>query len=511
MQVLPLGIQSFSEIRERNYLYVDKTQQISKLINSGKYFLSRPRRFGKSLMVSTIKEIYKGRKALFKGLWLEKNRNWEQIHPVIHLEFSGMGYRTIGLIQAIERALEKIGIANGHRLIEKEFDAKFEELIQKVGEKGKVVLLIDEYDKPLIDYLRKDELPKALEHQQILKSFYSVIKRNDDYIEFMLITGVSKFSKVSIFSELNNLTDISNHRNFSDLVGITQEEVENNFDAHLEDIIPYFETNKAALLTQIKEWYNGYYWAGKARVYNPYSLMSFLSNASFRNFWFETGTPTFLLNQIRQHKKVGFESIKVDGTVFANYDIANLQLIPLLFQTGYLTILGQDKFGLYELGYPNREVKESMLRYMIGEFRQDEPTLSTPLAIEIYQAFEKNDVKTVIQIIKNIFKNIPYQIFIADKEFYYHSLVYMIFLLLGQYVDCEVSTNNGRLDAVLKTTTHIYIIEFKLDESAAIALKQIKNKEYHVKYNTDKRQKVLVGINFSSESKSVNDWEVEAV
>ena len=511
MQVLPLGIQTFSEIIERDNLYVDKTQHIYKLLRAGKYFfLSRPRRFGKSLLLSTIKSVYQGRKALFKGLWIENNWKWEQTHPVIHIGFSSIGYKTIGLENAIERELELIASDYNISLKEEGYDGKFKELIKVLAKKQKVVLLIDEYDKPLIDYLAPEEIAQAKAHQQILKTFYSVIKDSDAYMEFMLITGVSKFSKVSIFSELNNLLDISLDKTFADLVGITPTEVEQYFEAYLNKAETELQLTRPDLLTKIKDWYNGYSWDGQTKVYNPWSLMSFLRTQTFRNYWFETGTPTFLLKQILKFKKANFENIEVNEGAFMSYDIGNLKLLPLMFQTGYLTILDRDEFSLYRLGYPNHQVRESMLQFMIGELRHDEYALSDSIALKLYKAFAANDMERAIRIVKSIFKSIPNHIFIADKEYYYHSIIYLIFLLLGQYVESEVNTNDGRLDAVLKTKERIYIIEFKLDQSAAIALQQIKDKKYYEKYTTAERPVYLVGINFSSTTKSVDDWVLEA-
>ena len=512
MQVLPLGIQTFSEIIERDNLYVDKTQHIKRLLRTGKYFfLSRPRRFGKSLLLSTIKSIYQGREDLFKGLWIENNWDWSEVHPVIHLGFSSIGYKEVGLEAAIAAELDLIATDFGIQLANKSYAKKFRELIRILAKDKKVVLLIDEYDKPLIDYLAPDEIEQAKANQQILKAFYSVIKDSDAYLEFMLITGVSKFSKVSIFSELNNLLDISLDKTFVDLVGITAAEIVNNFEAYLTKAETVLELSRSALLAKIKEWYNGYSWDGRTRLYNPWSLMSFLRTQTFDNYWFETGTPTFLIKQIRKFKQIDFENQLVDRSAFMSYDIADLQLLPLMFQTGYITILKADEFGLYQIGYPNREVKESLLRFMISSFRQGETALSTPIAIELYRAFSANDLEKVMRIVKTIFKNIPNHIFIADREYYYHSLIYLIFLLLGQHVECEINTNDGRLDAVLKTKERIYILEFKLDKSAEAALQQIKDKKYYEKYTLDKQPIYLVGINFSSETKSVENWLMEAL
>ncbi|MEM8523204.1 MAG: ATP-binding protein [Bacteroidota bacterium] len=512
LQILPIGIQTFSEIIERDYLYVDKTQHIHRLITAGKYFfLSRPRRFGKSLLLSTIKSIYQGRKELFKGLWIEDQWNWEKAHPVVHIGFSSLGYSEIGLETAISRGLLEQAKHLGLSLESKTPSTLFYELIRKAVEKygNRVVLLIDEYDKPLIDYLAPEEIPQAKEHQKILKTFYSVIKDSDAYLEFLLITGVSKFSKISIFSELNNLRDISLDRKFVDMLGITEGEMKHFFAPHLTHSTQVFQLDYEALLLKIKEWYNGYSWDGRTRVYNPWSLMSFFTAESFENFWFATGTPTFLIKQIRKNRIIDFENQTVDSSTFLTYDIERLELLPLMFQTGYLTVLRVDEFGLFEIGYPNKEVKESLLRFLIGSFREDETPLSTPLAINLYKAFAANDLEQVMRIVKSIFKNIPSHIFIADKEYYYHSILYLIFLLLGHYIECEINTNNGRLDAVLKTKERIYVIEFKLDKSAEAALAQIKERKYDEKYHTDGREVVLLGINFSSEEKSVEGWKME--
>jgi hypothetical protein len=510
VQKLPIGIQTFSTIRQENYLYVDKTEAIYRLLTSGIYFfLSRPRRFGKSLTLSTIKAIFAGERALFKGLWIEERWDWTKIHPVLHFSFSSIGYKSLGLEAAIEAELRVIGAQMGVQLEESGIARIFRELIQKLATTTKVVILIDEYDKPLIDYL--EDKAQAHAHQQILKSFYSVIKDSDPYIEFLLLTGVSKFSKVSIFSDLNNLKDITLHREFATLTGYTQAEVEHYFTDTIARLAAEKAQSHADLLAEIRTWYNGYSWDGVTTLYNPFSFMSFIDGGEFRNFWFETGTPTFLLKLMQENRLFQIDDLEVNELAFASYDIEKLQLLPILFQAGYLTIKSKEDFGLYRIGYPNREVEASMLMYLIGELGHDEPALTTPMVVHLYRAFRANDLAQVIKLIKSIFKNIPSQIFIRDAEAYYHSLIYLVFFYLGQYTQSEVSTNDGRLDCVVQTATHIYILEFKLDASAAAALKQIKDRSYHEKYTTDPRPKVLVGINFSSEKKTVDDWTVETV
>ena len=507
-QKLPIGIQTFSEIIENDFLYVDKTESIFELVTRGKYyFLSRPRRFGKSLTLSTIKSIFQGQKALFKDLWIEKHWNWEETNPVIHIGFSSIGYKTMGLEKALTNRLNEAAEKHGIILKTNGYDQKFKELIVKLSKKNKVVLLIDEYDKPIIDYL--DNIPQAKENQRILKSFYSVIKDLDPHLRFLLITGVSKFSKVSIFSELNNLSDITIHSKYATLVGYTQAELEHYFEEGIQESIGELAPTKTALLALIKDWYNGYSWDGKQFLYNPFSILSFFDAKQFRNFWFTTGTPTFLIKLLKNRKLINLEQIEVDETAFESYDIENLDTMPLLFQTGYSTIKEAYDFGIYLLDYPNKEVKESMLRHLIGSYRNDSPSFSTPIVIKLRKAFLENDYKKVITIINSLFKSIPSHIFIKEKEAYYHSVVFLVFQYLGQFINAEINTSDGRIDAVVQTDTHVYVLEFKLDESATIAIQQIKDKNYAAKYQTLNKAIIGLGINFSSTSKSVDGWEIE--
>lgn len=507
---LPLGIQTFQKIRSEDYLYVDKTQAIYRLLTSGDYyFLSRPRRFGKSLTLSTIESIFRGERELFQGLWIEEQWDWQQVHPVLHMSFSSVDYQGMGLTDAIKYALTAQAAAHGVALEAETIKTMFMELIRKLAVDAKVVILIDEYDKPIIDYMKNRE--QALEHRDILKTFYSVVKDSDPYIEFLLLTGITKFSKVSLFSELNNLNDITLHRNYAALIGYTQEEVERYFGDAIAALADERGQSKDDLLGEIRTWYNGYSWDGRTRLYNPFSFMSFVSSGDFRNFWFETGTPSFLLEMMRERGLYQLDELEVSELAFATYDIERLQVLPILFQTGYLTIQSKEELGLYLLGYPNQEVEASMLMYLIGDWSHNEPALTTPTVVYLYRAFRANDMERVIQLIKSIFKNIPSHIFLSQAEAYYHSLVYLVFFYLGQYTESEVNTSDGRLDCVVQSETHIYILEFKLDESADAALAQIKERGYADKYSADPRPKVLVGINFSRQQKTVEGWTLEIV
>ena len=507
-QKLPIGIQSFREIRENEFLYVDKTETLFRLVTRGKYyFLSRPRRFGKSLTLSTIKALFQGQKELFDGLWIQDHWDWTQQHPVIHISFSSIGYKTMGLEAALSQALDNEATKHGIEFTTDDYDQKFKELIKKLSKQNKVILLIDEYDKPIIDYL--DNLPQAKAHQQVLKSFYSVIKDADPYIRFLMITGVSKFSKVSIFSELNNLTDLTIHPKFSTLVGYTQTELEQYFEEGFQELIGILAPTRSDLLELIKTWYNGYSWDGKNFVYNPFSILSFFGAGEFQNFWFSTGTPTFLINLLKNRNFYNLEESEVGQAAFDSFDIENIDTYSLLFQTGYLTIKAKEPFGLYILDYPNREVKDSMLQYLIAGFSKGSYAQSTPIVLKLRKAFLENNFEKIIGIINSLFKSIPSHIFIKDKEAYYHSVVFLVFQYLGQFIEAEVHTSDGRIDALVQTDSHIYVIEFKLDESADIALQQIQEKGYIDKYQQLDKHLVGVGINFSSSSKSVEGWKTK--
>jgi hypothetical protein len=508
---LPIGIQDFADIREEGYLYVDKTATIFDLLTTGKYyFLSRPRRFGKSLTLSVIKYLYGGRRDLFTGLWIEPQWDWNKTHPVLHFSFIQIDYQGSGLDEAIKQMLRQAAQEHGIALESDSIKNLFAELIGKLSQaKGKIVLLIDEYDKPLIDYL--DNPDKAKAHQQLLKAFYSILKDSGTHIEFLLITGVSKFSQVSIFSDLNHLKDITLHPRFVTLTGYTQQEVGQHFGERIAELATTGNRSIEAQTALIRDWYNGYSWGQGVTLYNPFSLMSYLDAGQFTNYWFSTGTPTFLLKLMRKKWIYDISAVELSELAFSSYDVEDLQVYPILFQTGYLTIKGRNEFGLYCMGYPNREVQESMLMYLISNVSQDESSMSKTMVLQIRAAFYQNDMESLIRLINSIFKNIPSHIFIAEAEAYYHSLIFLVFFYLGQYAESEVNTNNGRLDCVVKTDKHIYVIEFKLNQSAKVALQQIKDKGYAEKYLADSRRKVLLGVNFSSEDKAVKDWLVDDV
>ena len=513
MQKLPIGIQTFREIIERDCLYVDKTEQIHRLIGSGKYyFLSRPRRFGKSLTLSTIKEIYSGSRDLFSGLWIENQWDWNKVHPVVHIQFNSIGYTSNGLVYALNSVVDDAAKMHGIHLEKTGLDQRFMELMQQLSEKkGKVVLLVDEYDKPLIDYLEKEDLPIAFEHQKILKNFYSIIKSADPYIELLVITGVSKFSKVSIFSDLNNLHDITLHRDFGDLVGYTQAELEYYFEAWIEKVLPYFEGfDKAALLNDIKAWYNGYSWNGKDYVYNPFSILHFFSGGSFEDYWFKTGTPSFLIKKMTEAGYYKVSEMTVSAQLFESYSLDNLELRSLLFQTGCLTVKKIDRLrGLYTLDYPNREVEQALNGHLIGALLHKSADISASPVVQLENAFVQNEPEQVAIIINAMLKGVPSLLLANQDEHFYHALVHLHFRYLGFFIESEVHTSDGRMDAVVHTPERIFILEFKINESAAAALEQIKTKAYAARFKTSGKELIGMGLNFNTEKRCVDDWTME--
>jgi hypothetical protein len=510
MKKLPIGIQTFSKIRAEGYLYVDKTEQIHRLVTSGAYyFLSRPRRFGKSLTLSTIRELFEGNRALFSGLWIEDQWDWSRTRPVVHIQFNSIGYFSNGLEYAINSALSKEALRHGVVLTESSYDQRFFELLEKLSaQKGKVVLLIDEYDKPLIDYLEKEQLPTAFEHQRILKNFYSILKSADPYLEFLLITGVSKFSKVSVFSDLNNLNDITLNPHYATLVGYTQAELEENFDAWITHTLQGMPgVSHADLLAKIKEWYNGYTWNGRDFVYNPFSVLNFFSSGVFQDYWFKTGTPSFLIHKIKAAGYFNLNQLKVSEQLFESYTLDNLEIRSLLFQTGYLTIKSIDwQVGLFELDYPNREVEQAMTSHLIGALLDQPAVDSLQPVLQLREAFQHNELARVMEIINSMLKDVPSHLLDDKGEHFYHALVHLHFRYLGLFMDSEVHTADGRMDAVVRTPAQIYLLEFKIDQPAEKALAQIRDKGYADKFRLENKPIIGVGICFDSQKKAVRDW-----
>jgi Predicted AAA-ATPase/PD-(D/E)XK nuclease superfamily len=510
MKNLPIGIQTLPKMRERNCIYVDKTELVHQLVTSGAYyFFARPRRFGKSLLISTLKELFLGNKAVFEGLWIENKWDWTKKHPVFHISFDTLDYKGLGLDVAINREIDYCASIYDITLTETTYKAKFRELIRILSSQhNKVVVLIDEYDKPIIDFLETETIEQAKINRDILREFYSVLKNADEDLELVFITGISKFSKVSIFSHLNNLKDISLAEQYATLTGYTQEELEFYFDDYLQEIQIKLKLSREELLLHTKAWYNGYSWDGVNRVYNPFGTLNFLSDKVFRNFWFSTGSPNFLIAQMRKHTQFAVENSIVNNITLEKYDIENLELIPLLFQTGYLTVKEIDVMtGDMVLDYPNKEVRESMYQFLIDDLAKDPYRTHTGRTMQdLNKAFMSKDLLQVKEIINGLLADMPFHTFDKQTEGLYHGLVHLIFSYLGMFVQSEVHSSRGRADAVVQTLTDIFIFEFKFNKTAQEALDQIYNKKYADKYRTSNKPITGIGLNFNPNERQIDGW-----
>jgi len=519
MKNLPIGIQTFEELIREGYVYVDKTKLIHDLFAKGGkyYFFSRPRRFGKSVLISTLAELFRGNKELFKGLWIYDQIEWAS-YPVIHIDFSLINFESPEeLKKSLGKFLKDTAISFGVQLEDKiHYKESFIELIKKLSSKEKVVILIDEYDKPILEFLEKGKIETAYEIRAVLKSFYSVIKGADPFIRFVFITGVSKFSRVSIFSDLNNLNDITLSDKFSTLVGYTEPELHHYFSSYIDWLAEKLGKPSAILIEDIRRWYNGYSWDGANFVYNPFSILNLFDTGRFKNFWFSTGSPAFLIQFLKKRKKdlVDFENFQASSDVFDTYDLEDLDIVAILFQTGYLTvkkiITNPDLTETYHLSYPNLEVRSSFFSHLFRAFINIEKSESQRILDRITGAIKKGNIDLFIQEIKSLFASIPYQIFIEEKEAYYHSLIYLILKLSGAVLHGEVPTNIGRIDAVLETVNTIFIMEFKVG-SADEAMKQIKQMKYVEPYLGNSKKKVLLGVGFDPEKRNIGDYLVENV
>ena len=507
-------VYSFEELIQGNFLYVDKTEYIWQLIrpSSAGYFLSRPRRFGKSLTVSTLKAVFEGRKDLFKNLAIDnKPYDWKQ-YPVIHLDWNGWAVDSLeDLLQSMKDIVGSVARKYGLQLTGENPQVQFRELIEKLSAKEKVVLLIDEYDKPILNNISK---PWSKEILEALKGFYSVVKACESMERFVFITGVSKFCHVSLFSDLNNLTDITMDARFATMFGYTQEELEANFSDRIAAVAG--DTDVIAYKAKIKEWYNGYRFEENAgTVYNPVSLAQFFENGGkFNNYWFSTGTPSFLLDLTKQ-KEFDFESAlkeAVPQVAFSAFEIDNIDPLTLLLQTGYITIKGtEERFGQtwYFLDFPNREVAGAFSAYILNSYAGKTQTASVQFTAEIATALLNKDLKKLRKVMEVFFAGIPYTSH-KKQESTFQTIFFSIFRLLGLYVEAESATNDGRIDAVVQTADSIFIFEFKLDNDPT-ALEQIKGKEYCKKYLLDKREIYIIGVNFDSEKGNLVGWQDEKI
>ena len=515
LKPLPIGIQTFRDIIKGGFLYVDKTQYIYELIRSpkGVYFLSRPRRFGKSLLVSTLAEIFAGNRELFQGLWLyDSPYNWEK-HPVIRIDFSLYQVKSAAELQrSIKTHLRRIAREHQVSLGEGEYHEQFAELILELAAQKQVVILIDEYDKPLIDNI--ENVPEAQRIREVLKGFYTVIKGMDAYVRFALLTGISKFSRVGVFSGLNNLVDLTLNERFATALGLTEAEIRDNLKEHITAFAQKEGITTDEVVQQLRRWYNGFCFAGGGQnVYNPFSTFLLFYHQHFSNYWFESGTPTFLIKLIkeRNYDIQQFDQLMLEELAFSTYEIENLAIVPLLFQTGYLTIKGYDpQKRLYRLYYPNYEVENAFLTYLLSAFSEIEHALSSGHLWRLIEALQAGNLETFFDTLKIFFAQIPYTIQLKAEK-YYQTIFYLLFTLIGLRVEAEVTTNVGRIDAVIELEKNVFIFEFKLDGSEQTALEQIKTAEYYQRYRRARKAIHLVGVNFATQQRGVAGWLVERI
>ena len=509
---LPIGIQTFRKLREQNCYYVDKTAFIERLLQEGThYFLSRPRRFGKSLFLDTLKELFEGNEELFEGLYLHERHEWSQRHPVVRLSFGSGSFTEPAMLHEdvafqLEDLEEEAGIAPRAAGAAPRLRRLLRALHRQTGQR--VVVLVDEYDKPILDALETPEV--ALANRGFLRGLYGVIKDSDAHVRFAFLTGISKFSKVNLFSQLNNLTDLTLDPVYSSICGYTEGDLETVFAPELAGLDR----------EQVREWYNGYSWLGAEKVYNPYDVLLLLRRREFKAHWFETGTPAFLVDTLFERRVT---SVTLDQTVsteelLSAFDVEHIGTEALLFQTGYLTITGKEELGgkaLYRLGYPNREVRQSLNEHLLRHLVQD-TAQQTANSMRLARLLEAHDCAGLKELFQAFFAGIPYQWYtnndIANYEGFYASVFYSYFAALGYEIAAEESSSHGRLDLAVRAGGHVFLFEFKVVEMTppGSALAQLRERDYAAKYRGRGQPIHLIGVEFSRETRNVTAFEVAA-
>jgi len=518
---LPIGIQDFAKLRDGGHVYVDKTALIYHLITGGEgaFFLSRPRRFGKSLLCSTLEAIFEGRRELFGEIsgfpaLAISSLEWEwDKHPVIRLDLNVGNYnKDVDFLEStLNNALNNVARRHNLELRGKYVTEQFTNLIMDMHEQlGKrVVVIIDEYDKPLLDTMMNGPLHKTIRDE--LKGFYGILKPSDKYLRFVFLTGITKFSHVSIFSDLNHLTDMTLDPRYADICGITQEELETGFEPEIESVLTKNEKNRKEYLEELRRFYNGYQFSEKPlKVYNPFGLLKhFNRNGKFLSYWYDTGTPTFLVKLIASQKIniLNLSNMQVGDNDFHKYDIETMRAEPLLYQSGYLTIKDYDEeFELYTLDFPNVEVRSCFANSLLEHYLQNANETAGALNTRLSQALLKGDIENAINALRLFFAAIPYDI-IRESENYYETAVHLIFTMLGFNCRSEVRIAAGRIDTLVETKNFVYCFEFKLDKTAEEALAQIDTKEYLLPWTGSGKTLYKVGVSFDKEKRTIGEWK----
>ena len=518
--IYPIGIQNFEKIRKGGYLYIDKTALIYQLANTGSYyFLSRPRRFGKSLLLSTLEAYFQGTKELFEGLAIEKlEKEWTE-YPILHLDLNIARYASTSDLEDILNrnlvAWEKLyGADPAERSLPLRFAGIIDRAYHKTGQRA--VILIDEYDKPLLQALHDEELQNQL--RNMLKPFYGVLKTMDRAIRFALLTGVTKFGKVSVFSDLNNLDDISMRVPYAAICGITEEELRTYFEDDIHELASSLKLTYDETRTLLKRRYDGYHFVAEGPgLYNPFSLLNTFKYMRIDDYWFETGTPSYLVELLKHTHYDLYEmaNTETDADTLNSIDSASNNPIPVIYQSGYLTIKDYDpEFKIYRLGFPNREVEEGFIKYLLP-FYTSVSAPKTPFEIgQFVREVRSGNYDAFFRRLQSFFADTPYEVIAGQKperdtELHYQNVLFIVFRLVGLYTKVEYHTSNGRIDLVLQTDRYIYIMEFKLNGTAEEALRQIDEKQYALPFANDERKLFKIGVNFSSETRNIEKWMVE--
>ena len=510
----PIGIQNFERIRQEGYTYIDKTAMVWQLANQGSYyFLGRPRRFGKSLLISTFEAYFEGKRELFEGLAIEQLETDWKTYPIFHIDLNAKQYNCReALLEMLNMHLERWETKYGcEKYKERSPEERFIHLIEAAYQQTgmPVVILVDEYDKPLALNLDNEELQD--EFRGILKAFYGVMKSCDRYIKMGFLTGVTKFSKVSVFSDLNNIDDISMWDRYATICGLTEQEIRDNFDSEVEKLAVANQMTKEECYEAIKRRYDGYHFCeGSVGVYNPFSLLCALNKQKLEDYWFSTGTPTLLVNLLKQtsFNLYNIEDEAISADLLGSVDSVKINPIPVIYQSGYLTVKEYDKrFKEYHLGFPNDEVKTGFFNYLLPIYTNAKQDLSTYNITRFIREIEGGQPEAFMNRLSAMMADTDYRI-VGNSELYFHNFLYVFFRLLGLYVEVERATSDGRTDMIVQTPDYVYIFEFKLDKTAAIALQQIEEKGYDKPFAADERTLYKIGVNFSSEKRCVDDWKI---
>ncbi len=510
----PIGVQNFESLRKDGYLYIDKTALIHQLVKTGRYyFLSRPRRFGKSLLISTLESYFQGKRELFEGLAIEKlEKDWTK-HPILHLDLNIEKYdKPESLENILNFHLSQWEALYGSSPAEVSPSLRLAGIIrracQQTGER--VVILVDEYDKPMLQAIGNVELQESF--RTTLKPFYGVLKTMDGCIKFALLTGVTKFGKVSVFSDLNNLEDISMWDEYVEICGISEREIHENLEEELHLLAEELHLTYEQLCMKLKEYYDGYHFTHNSHgIYNPFSLLQAFKHKEFKSYWFETGTPTYLVSLLKKHhyNLEHMASEETDAEVLNSVDSESTDPIPVIYQSGYLTIKGYDEeFGSYRLGFPNREVEEGFIRFLMP-FYTPVDRRNTNFEIQHFVREVRNGTPDAfLHRLQSFFADTPYEL-VRDLELHFQNVLFIVFKLLGFYVKAEYHTSHGQIDLLLQTDKYTYVMEFKLNGTAEEALQQIDQKHYTLPFETDSKQLVKIGVNFCFETRNIEKWIVE--